>query len=67
MSSLIMAIKFKVEKFRSRMQYVDVNTNPIWRTYAILKIDFYYIFALYCPINATFGYRKQNDIMTRVT
>jgi len=37
------------------MQYDDVITNPRWRTEAILKIVFGYIWAPYWPINEKFG------------
>ena len=48
----------------SQMQYDDVTTNPIWRTAAILKIDFWIYLVIYCPINAKFCPKKQNHVQT---
>ena len=46
------------------MQYDDVITDPIWRTAAIMKTVFGYIATIYCPINAKFGRKKQNHVLT---
>jgi len=39
--------------------------NPIWRPAAILKIIFWYISTIYCPINAKFGTKKQDHVRHR--
>ena len=41
--------------------------NSKWWTAAILKIVFGYISTIYWPINAKFGFKKQNLALTQVT
>jgi len=48
------------------MKYDDVKTNPIWRTAAMLKSSFGYIWTNDYPINTKFCRIKQNRVLTQV-